>query len=141
MTTSRKLTSETERRRLALHAYTALEMMSRGEAGLEEWKDLSDAVNVTEALCDLGKLDAERHRPLIDRAVEGMAEAVEFYGELGRLRMSERCLEALREVVCAYDQAIGRFSEGTLVEARAHVVVKVAKAKHRADPSVRVVAP
>jgi di/tripeptidase len=127
--------------RVALKIHTALDMMMRGEAGVEEWRDLCDGINVTEALCDLKKMDEELHRSAIDSSIAAMAEAMENFGELGKLRMSDRALDSLKQIVVAYDLAIGRFSQKTLAEAYTHFAVKVAKAKQRPDPSVRVVSP
>lgn len=141
MTPPRKVTSPAEHMRVALKVHTALDLMMRGRAGIEEWRDLCDGINVLEALCEIGKIDPELHKPAIDQAIEAMAEAMESFGDLGKLCMSDRALDALREVIAAYDLAIGRFSQKTLAEAYVHFAVKVAKAKERPDPSVRVVSP
>lgn len=139
--TGRKLVGQAEHMRVALRVYTALDMMIAGAATVEEWNDLSDGLNILESLSDLGKVEDDKHRHHIERATEGMVEAIEGLRELGRMRMGERGLDALKHVISEYDLAIGRFSQQTLAAARAHFVVKVARAKHKPDPSVRVVAP
>lgn len=133
--------SEPEHLKIALRVHTALAMMAAGQATLEEWRDLSDAINVTESLCDMGKLDRDELDGCFDLAMSGMAEAIECQAEGGRMRMNERTLEALKRLVSEYDCAVGKFSRGTMATAQARVVLKVASAKQRPDPSVRVVSP
>lgn len=135
----RKTASEAEHRRVALRVHTALAMMIQGAATLEEWRDICDAINITEALCDIGKMAPELHAEQLATSTESMAEAFEDFRDLGRMRMSDRALDALKHVVGAYDLAIGRFSQETLASAHMHFAIKVASARAKPDPTVRVV--
>jgi hypothetical protein len=120
------------RLRLALGAYTALHEMSLGRARKDEWRTLADTLNIVKALCDLGKLDAVRFMPVVERALAGMVEAIRC--DDGQFRIGPSGLAALREIVAAYDDAIGRFAARTISAAVARVMLTVANAR-KANPS------
>jgi hypothetical protein len=111
-----------------LHVFTALHVMVLGRAGGEEWRDLADAINIVRALCELGKLDEQRYMPHVTCALGAMVEASRALKASGTASMDAPALIALREVVTAYDDAIGRFAAQTLSAAKARVVLTIANA-------------
>jgi hypothetical protein len=114
-----------------LHVFTALHEMILGRAGGEEWRDLADAINIVKALCELGKLDEQRYMPHVTCALGRMVEASRALKASGTATLDAPALLALREVVTAYDDAIGRFAAQTVSAARARVVLTIANANKK----------
>lgn len=119
----RRPTPLTEHRKTALRAHTALAEMCGDRAGVAEWRDLADSCNMVEALVELGKYEAGKVMPLLESAKDGLVVAMKCAE--GQMRMSGEHLLALRGVVTLHDQAIGKFSIGTMLEAQAIVVETV----------------
>lgn len=131
-------TSTAEHTRIALKCHTALAEMEAGRAGQDEWADLADAINCTEALCSMGKLPAE----MMDRvftAIEGMVQAIESRKAGGAMRMDQNRMDALRKVVSAYDESIGKLAASTLAEAAGRVIIKIAQQREKPDNGVIVI--
>jgi hypothetical protein len=126
---ARKPLAERDRDRVALRFYTALDCFSRGVAGREEWHDCADAINLVEALCEVRKLEGAL-MGAVARAINGMANAIKV--PAGRMFLEGVELQALQAIVTAYDEALGRLSQGTIADAQAAVVVKIAQ--HRENP-------
>lgn len=121
----------------ALRAYTALNEMLRGRAGRTEWNDCADAINVVEALVHAGKLEAQVYAPLINRAIDGLVEAIDC--PPAPMRMSRPCENALAAVVAAYDDSMQRLARETVAAARNRVILKIAEQVTNPDNGVRVV--
>jgi hypothetical protein len=134
---SRKPFSREEKRRLQLAAHTALWVMNNGTARREEWADLSDAINVVEALCDMGKLDGDLVMHWITRAIDGMVSAARIAP--GRMRMPAEHAVCLRHVVAHYDYAIERLSRGSILGAREAVIRKIVLASAEGNHGLIVV--
>lgn len=124
---------------LALRIHTAVwEMVSSCQARTEEWHDLADAINVVEALCDMGRIkdqDVVRYR--LQRAQHGMVLARKQPN--GRMGMRGHEAECLYQVVSTYDHALGTLSRGTMKEAYELVKRKILLAKASANDGVIVV--
>lgn len=122
--------------RLALRAWTAIDLMARGAARMEEWCDMADACNLVEALVEMEKYEATSVRPHVDAAIQGLVVAMKC--PPGMMRVGS-AMPALREVVTLYDDAICKFSAATMEDARRLVIEKCFGAKSRSDPTLTVV--
>lgn len=125
-----------EANRVSLRAWTALDFMARGTARKEEWLDMADSCNVVEALVEMGKYDEGSVRPHVDAAIQGLIVAMKC--PPGMMRVGS-ALPALREVVTLYDEAVSKFSSGTMEQARQMVIEKCYGAKSSNDPTLTVV--
>ncbi len=133
---ARKPVSMGEHKRVALRAFTALAEMCNGTARLEEFQDLCDSVNVVDALGTMGKFDPEQTRALVDQAIAGLEVAIKC--PPGLMRMSASSTFALRCIVSMHDEAISKFSAGTLFTAWQLVLAKIADMNAKADQRVEV---
>ena len=90
-----------QRDRVMARFLTALDAMVRGEhPGIEEWRDLSDAINTVETLClHQHKLVPQEVMPTINAAIKGMVEAAHRYKAGQGMRLSGEGLQALRDVL------------------------------------------
>lgn len=94
----------TARDKLMATLHAALEQVVKGStAGTEEWRDLSDAINVVESLIDLGKLTQDA-RPIVEEAVGSMVRAAKRIKEGRQMRFDAQGLDAIRQVLVMYEQ-------------------------------------
>lgn len=121
--TPKKLTPMSQQSRVALRAYTALSELCNGTARMEELEDLTDSANVVEALATMGKFDAVAVSIWMTAAIVGFDVAVRC--PAGMMRMGKEATWAMRNLVSLHDQAIGKFSQGTMLEAWALVINKI----------------
>lgn len=121
---------------VALRAFTALAMMVKGNARREEWLELADSCNTVEALVSMGKYDEASVRPQVDAAIQGLVVAIRCPDGMKRMGPA---IQAMREVVTLHDEAICKFSSGTMAEAYRLVVERTCSAQVDSDPSVTVV--
>ncbi len=130
-----------ERELKCLKIHTALYEMLNGTAGMQEWLDLADCINMVDALIRLRSpsVPIEPYRKLIDQAIEGMADAVEC--DEDRFHMGRQQVMALKYIVTKYEECLIRLSRGTLQRAGEHVILKIAASAATPDPEVRVVDP
>lgn len=132
-------TPRAEQNRVLLCVWTAFECMYKASAGRAEWAHLADAINIVESLCCLGKFDPKRVMPHVTVAQAAMVEAVQW--EPGPMRMSETGLSALAEVCTFYDNALFKFSVGTLNRARDYFIGVQVKHAISPESSTLVVMP
>jgi hypothetical protein len=125
--TPRKPASPQQHQRVALRAYTALAELCNGTARMEELEDLADSANVVEALAAMGKFDAGEITPWMDAAVIGFSVALKC--PPGMMRMGKDATWAMRNLVTRHDEAMGKFSQQTMLDAWAMVIVKMADPK------------
>ena len=133
----RRPTPVLEHSRVALRIFTALAEMCAERARVAEWRDLADSCNVVEALVELGKYEAAKVTPLLDAAKDGLQVAIKCAD--GQMRMRHDQLAALRQVVTLHDEAIGKFSLGTMFEAERRVVATVRRVMAGDETGVTVV--
>lgn len=126
-----------EHKRVALRFYTALAEMVNGTARREEWLDLSDSVNIVDALGVMGKYELTEVRPHVDAAIDGLMVAIKCPS--GMMRMGAASTYAMRHVVTLHDEAIARFSAMTMREAWEMVVQKIADPRSTAETGLIVV--
>jgi hypothetical protein len=131
--------SRREHMRIALRVHTALWELRVGRGTREEWADLSDCINVIEALSDAGKLDCRRVMPFVTSAIAGMVEAARELREGRPMAMAPDAVEAIRKLLCEYDPALGKFSEQTMKAATQAVILRVAEQRIKPDNGVMVV--
>lgn len=112
-----------EHRRAALCMYTALAEMVNGTARVEEWQDLADSLNIVEALRAMERIEAPDLEHLIQLALDGLKVAIKC--PPGMMRMGKDSMFAMRHVVTLHDDAIGRFSRGTMYAAFELVVKRI----------------
>jgi len=127
------------RTRVAFRIHTALREMGAGRAGVQEFRDLCDAVNVIEVLCDMGKLPGTGLRATVRTAQMGMEQAAERIRADGRSGVNPEQFEALRAIVAAYDEAMGRFSGETMERASAEVTARIIEQTRNPANGVEVV--
>lgn len=104
-----------EHQRVALRIHTALYELINHTADVAEIRDVVDAVNVVDALAALGKYDEAVVRPLIDTATEGLRVA--SLCARGRMQIGQKHTAAIKRIVSLYDEAIAKFSQGTIQQA------------------------
>lgn len=116
-----------EHRRVALRAYTALAEMCNGTARREEWIDLSENVNIVEALRAMDCLPDDEVPPAIQLAIDGLMVAIKCPD--GMMRMGQASTYAMRQIVTWHDEAIGKFSRGTMYAAAEMVNARISDPK------------
>ena len=115
---------------VGLRCFTALAELIKGTATIEEWHDVCEAMNGVEVLCTMGKIDSAKFMPIVIKAQQGMVQASRNQQATGTMTLSsESHLFAIRECVTEYESAIGRFSQWTIAQASAEVVMRTARAK------------
>lgn len=124
-----------ERSRIMHRVYGSVDLMARGKGDVEAWKDICDAINIIEAMVEMGKLPAVQHMPHVTSAIAGMVEA-RRQCEPGTMTMGQEHLDALRHIASTYDEALERFAVRTLAEARTRVVMRISQ--QRAEAGVAV---
>jgi hypothetical protein len=122
--------------RVALRIHTALWEMRVGRGRREEWADCADALNMTEALVHAGKLDGKTYTPMINKAIDGLVEAIDC--PPAPMRMNRAAEAALITLVCTYDECLGRLARDTIKSAGSRVILKIAESRN-AGSDVRVV--
>jgi hypothetical protein len=120
---ARRRVPMTEHKRVALRAYTALAEMCNGTARRDEWQDLSESVNVVEALSVMGKYDKAVVDPLVSQAIAGLMVAIKCPD--GLMSMGAAATLAMRTLVTMHDEAIAKFSVGTMYSAHEMVLAKI----------------
>lgn len=124
--------------RVMLRVWSAYRCMLLGTAGRDEWADLSDAINMVEALSDMGKLDCRVVMPKVTAAIAGMVQAIECPDGM---RMPPEGLAALAEICSLYDISLLRFSANTLEAAKIRFIREVERQKQARAPSTLMVIP
>ncbi|HEV6964618.1 hypothetical protein [Roseateles sp.] len=134
--------ADPERRgKVLLQFYTALEAMARGEhPGEEEWRSLSDCVNTVETLAlTLGKLDPAEVMPTVNAAIAGMVGAANRFKAGQGMRLDGPGLEALRDVVDIYRQALDGLTEREMAMAQAETQRRVNALMRARKPNHQVI--
>lgn len=114
-----------ERSRIMHRVWGSVDLMVRAKGDIEAWKDICDAINIIEAMVEMGKLQAAQHSPLVEAAQAGMVAARDC--EPTQMTMAPEHLLAVRRVAQAYDDALERFASRTLAEARTRVEIGIAR--------------
>ena len=122
-----------------LRLLTALHEMRKGTARRDEWSDLSDMVNVIEALAILGKIDREPAMQEVIAAQLGMVHAMRTHEAHGRMEMPEAGYKALCALANRYQTAVERFSGQTFQDAAVYVCRRIAEHHANPQPDVMVV--
>lgn len=127
--------SAEDKARVMLRFHTAIENIRVGQhPGVDDWRDLSDAVNVVETLAlGMHKLVPAEVMPDINAAIQGMVKAsVRFRAGQG-MRLDAPGLEALRNVLSMYSQCLDGFTAREMAMARAETELRVRAALRRKD--------
>lgn len=124
---------------VARRIHTALREMCLGRAGAMEFRDLCDAVNIVEVLCDMGKLPRGTLRTALHTAQAGMERAAADIRMNGHAGVSPDQFEALRQLVNAYDGAMARMSAATMENAGNQVIRQIADQRTNPANGVTVV--
>lgn len=134
-------TSYETKQREVLYFLTALEAMSRGQhPGIEDWRALSDAVNVVETLClSMHKLVPSEVMPTINRAIAGMVECSKRFKAGKGMRLDAEGLAALREVVSFYEQCLDGLTDFEMEQAKAQTQVRVLALQRAKDNRPEVI--
>lgn len=116
-----------QRDRVMARFLTALDAMVRGEhPGIDEWRDLSDAINTVETLClHQHKLVPQEAMPTINAAIAGMVQAAHRYKAGQGMRLSGEGLQALRDVIAIYEQCCEELTEHEMAQAQAETQRRV----------------
>ena len=130
-----------QRDRVMARFLTALDAMVRGEhPGIEEWRDLSDAINTVETLClHQHKLVPQEVMPTINAAIKGMVEAAHRYKAGQGMRLSGEGLQALRDVLAIYEQCCEALTEHEMACAQAETQRRVNALLRSRKPSKEVI--
>lgn len=116
-----------KRNKVMLDFYTALESISKGQhPGENEWRSLSDAVNLVEVIADdLVMLDRSEVLPVVESAVDGMVAAANRYKDGKGMRFDANGLASLREILSIYDYCLLTMKERVIEMAQDIVTKKV----------------
>lgn len=99
--------AQAKRDRLMATMWSALEGITRGRhPGEDEWRHLSDAVNVIETLWLRGNLVRAEVEPTWDAACQALARAGRRWHDQRVMRMDAEGLTAVRACVDHYQQAL-----------------------------------
>lgn len=130
-----------QRDRVMARFLTALDAMVRGEhPGIDEWRDLSDAINTVETLClHQHKLVPQEVMPTINAAIAGMVQAAQRYKAGQGMRLSGEGLQALRDVLVIYEQCCEELTEHEMAQAQAETQRRVHALLRRRTPSKEVI--
>lgn len=121
---------------------SALDMMARHEnPNRAEWEQLADAVNQVETLAmEMGCLDPDEVMPSVDQAIKAMAECAKRWRAGGPLRLSGPGLEALRDVIAFFEQALECLTGAEMAKARDLTQARINRARcGNLPPNVEVV--
>lgn len=109
-----------------LPIYTALECIASGkEPGTEEWRHLSDCVNITEQLCKMGHLPADT-QAIANDAIAALVRASVRYKNARGMRLDSDGIRALRTCVGVYDQATTLLPQAAVYKAQCAVIRRTA---------------
>lgn len=140
-TTARQRVPLTEHKMVALANFTALAEMCNGTARREEWVDLSNSLNVVEALATMGRFPAgvtgEEVAETTQLAIDGLMVAIKCPD--GLMRMSAKATFAMRQIVSWHDEHIGKLARATLYDAWELVQKRIADPNANASNGLFVV--
>lgn len=104
------ITDEVSLNKLRLSELAAIDAMSRGLAGIEDWRLLADMVNICETLADSGiGPEALPHCKLLQ---DDMIVAAERYEKTKKMGLSGIGLKAARDVFSYHDVQRASISRG-----------------------------
>jgi len=96
-----------QQQKLLMRALSALESITQcREPSVEDWRDLSDIVNVVEVAADRGNLKHEEVMPSVNAAIEAMCEAHDRFNAGKPMRMSGAGINALRALIQVYAELL-----------------------------------
>lgn len=120
-----------------------LEAMARGQdPTVDDWRDLSDVVNLVETLALVqGLLDIDATMPAVRAATAAMVAAAHRFKTTGRFGLDGPGLQALREVVDTYEAAAAGFTRYVMTEATrlTQERISAAQAATAPPPGVEIV--
>lgn len=121
---------------------SSLETMARGShPGEDEWRSLSDAVNTVETLAlHLHKLDPAEVMPTVNAAIAATVAAARRFQAGQGMRLDAPGLQALRDVLAIYEQALEGLTEREMAMAQAETQRRVNALLHSKKPSAEVIA-
>lgn len=109
--------SADKRERLMGTLRSALEGIARGtHPGEEDWRLLSDAVNLVETMEMRGNLDRGDTTVVMTAALKGMVLAAERYRAGKGMRMDGEGMQAMRQVLDIYEQTLEGLPERETVQ-------------------------
>lgn len=121
---------------------SALSDMAEGEhPGVDEWRDLSDAINTIETLAmHQHKLVPGEVMPTVQAAIDAMIEASRRFKAGQHMRLSGPGLQALRDVLAIYEQCLEGLTAREMAMAQAETQCRVnAVLRARGAGSAKVV--
>ena len=134
--------SREQRDAVMLRFTTALQEIASGRhPGEAEWRDLSDAINTVETLAlSLGKLEPTEVMPTVNAAIAAMVGAAKRFQAGQGMRVDGPGLEALRDVLAIYEQALVGLTEREMAMAQAETQRRVNALLRSRKPSAEVIA-
>lgn len=113
---------------LMLTFWSAIDSVARLQhPGREDWRQISDAINHVETLVLQGYLDHEATSPLVEAAVAGMVKAANRWQADQGMRMDAAGLNAVRDVIGLYEQAMRELPEIVIVTAQIQTQQRLAQ--------------
>jgi hypothetical protein len=110
---------KSEQMRIMVYFWSALESVQRGaNPSSEDWQALSDAINTVETLARTEKLPKSETMVFVNKAVEAMVHAANRHKAGGAMRFDGAGLQAVRDVVSIYEQAMSQLSALTMGRAQ-----------------------
>lgn len=114
--------------RIALRIYTALDLMLTGRGGVEEWRDVCDAINAVESLEELGR----SHDMPLEVVQNAMAATAAVWQTTGSMALEPQAAEPLRLICQTYINALEKFSERTMREAESLTLARINRHRDQA---------
>lgn len=127
-----RMATPDEQLRVMLRFNSALDSLANSRApGRDEWADLSDAINTVETMADLGNLKRDEVMPTVTAAIAAMVQAANRFKAGNRMGVDGPGLQALRDVVAMYQQAVDGLPYGELVKAQAVTAARIFSLQRR----------
>lgn len=120
---------------------SALYAMTHGRhPGLDEWADLSDAINTVETLAvHSRKLPAAETMPLVNDAIKAMVGAANRHKAGHGMRLDGAGIAAIRAVIDIYAQCLQLLTEREMADAQAETQRRLDEIRKTPTPGHQVV--
>jgi hypothetical protein len=120
--------------------HTSLRMLAAGESPTaSEWRSLADAINTVETLVTMRELSHDEVMPSVDLAIQAMAAAVKAARAGEGMQLHGGGLDAVRDVVGIYEQALEALPGLVMSRARALTEKRIRDYRLKGATDVEVV--
>lgn len=109
---------------MLLHMHTALDAVTRdAQPAVAHWRSLADAVNLVQALVELGWADDPAG--VVTTAATEMGLAAVRYAETGTIRLSGAGVSAVTQTLATWETAMDQLTERQVLYAKRYAVRRI----------------